>query len=84
MCENVEIDITDETLKNLTAIIRSSLKESADPCSFSKFDDTDIETYDDLLYAVGSVVINQTLVKIIEEGIKSVEEEHGPLSQRKV
>lgn len=73
MCTNIELDLADDTIKNLSEILGNQLKNSLDECSYEIFKEASIVTPDDLIQAVGAAVVNGCLV----DSIKMAIEEHN-------
>jgi len=70
MCENIEIDLTDDTLKSLTILLDAKIKPLLDECSYAIFKESKITTPDELYIAVGSAMMNGVLVETIKEALE--------------
>lgn len=69
MCENIELDLDEDTVKNIAIIVKSEMSKTADKCSLELYNVDKINTYEQLIEATGITMINSVLSSTLQEAI---------------
>lgn len=61
-CETIELNTTQQTIKDLVFLADVKIKPLLDPCSYAIFTESTKDTYDELTEAIGQAMVNSVLV----------------------
>lgn len=66
----IEIDITEEMVGSMKVLAKAYLKKNISKESLSVFEEMDKNNYDQLSLSIGNSILNEIMIKAIEEKMK--------------